>query len=47
MQIKDDWSLVRIIRSDCDVMLSAENSIPPEQAENPGVSLSLSKKLLQ
>lgn len=26
MQIKNDWSLVRIIKSDCDVMLWAKIS---------------------
>lgn len=37
MQIKDYWSLVRLIRSDCDVVLWAKNFIPPQQAEIPGV----------
>jgi hypothetical protein len=35
MQIKVEWSLVRIIQSECYVMLLAKNSIPPEQVEIP------------
>lgn len=41
MQIKDPWSLVRIIRSYCDVMIWAKNSIPFKYAEITGTVLTL------